>query len=100
MASLSTSKSGVQRIVFTDRDGRRRKIHLGKVAKSIGEEVRSRVSQIIAARDWAGSLDAPTVRWLGEIGDKLHARLAKVGLVESRVPVEVPPAAPTRDIHQ
>jgi len=84
MASLSTSSTGVRRILFVDRDGQRRQIHLGKMHESAAGVVFDHVEHLLASGR-AGVLPRrATSDWLFAIDDKMHARLARVDLVEPR----------------
>ncbi len=84
MASITKQPNGRRTIQFTGPDGRRFSIRLGKVTQRLAEQVKFRVEQLLAPKLAGQALDADTARWLGEIDDSLHSKLAKVGLVESR----------------
>src|SRR5436190_13982128 len=90
MASLSTSKSGTRRILFVDADGERRKVHLGKLSRSNADEIKRHIEAILSAHATGDSIQGATARWLAEIPDRLHGRLAKVDLVQSRLAVGAP----------
>ena len=47
--------------------------------------VKSRVEAITSAKVLGVALDAETSRWLADIGDDLHAKLSKTGIIETRV---------------
>lgn len=84
MASLSTDKkTGSRRVLFLDA-GTRRTIRLGKMPKKASESVLARVEHLIAARTAGVSIDADTARWLADLPDDLHDRIARVGLTEAR----------------
>jgi integrase len=84
MASISDDPNGHRRILFVDREGKRKTIRLGKVPKRLAEEIKAKVEAIAAAAASGFSLDGETAAWLGKIDNKLHARLAVAGLVEPR----------------
>jgi hypothetical protein len=80
MASLSTDKkTGTRRIQFLD-DGARRTIRLGKMPKKSAESVKARVEHLIVARTAGVAIDAETARWVADLGDDLHDKIARVGL--------------------
>jgi integrase len=84
MASLSTDKkSGARRILFLDGSSRRT-IRLGKMPKKAAASVLTYVEHLIAARTAGVSIDAETARWLADLPDELHARIARAGLTEAR----------------
>jgi integrase len=84
MASLSTDKkTGTRRIQFLD-DGARRTIRLGKMPKKSAESVKARVEHLIVARTAGVAIDAETARWVADLGDDLHDKIARVGLVTPR----------------
>lgn len=84
MASLSTSADGLKRIRFKGADGRRKSIRLGRLPKKSAETVRSYVARLEAAQQTGSEPDVDTVTWLVRITDKLHGKLAAVGLVPKR----------------
>ena len=59
------------------------------MCKRLAEEIKTRVEAIITAAIAARSIGNDTADWLHKIGDALHAKFAKAGLVEPRTP-EVP----------
>lgn len=87
MASIAKDPGGKKRILFSVGESRRA-VRLGKASLKTAEYVRLRIESIIAARLSGSPIDAETSRWLGDIGDDLHARLARVGLVEPRQKAE------------
>lgn len=83
MASIS-NENGRRIVQFKGPDGRRRSIRLGKVSQRQAETVRAKVDDLAAAL-LTGSAPRPsTAEWVASIGDELHEKLAKVGLVEAR----------------
>lgn len=84
MASISKDKNGTKRLVFNDPNGKRHFVRLGTINVKQAELVKSRVEAIVSAKIMGVSLDAETSRWLADIGDDLHAKLAKTGLVDAR----------------
>jgi len=86
MASLSKDAGGKKRITFNALDGsdKRVTIRLGKVSVKIAESFRTRVEALICAKDTGTTIDRETSRWVASLPDKMHERLARVGLVEPR----------------
>src|SRR6266852_249064 len=88
MASICDDPKGFRRILFVDKAGKRKCIRLGKMPKRLADETKTKVESLNAAAISGHSIDGETADWLRRIGDKLHERLARVGLVPSRVPAE------------
>jgi len=55
--------------------------------------VKLKVEALAAAKLTYGTVDDAVSRWVGSIGDDLHAKLATVGLVEPRVTAVSTPEA-------
>lgn len=90
MASIANDPGGRKRILFLDKHGDRKAIWLGKVSKRTADEVKTKVESIVTAAIAGHTIDGETAAWLGKIGDPLHGKLAKAGLVTPR---ESPTAA-------
>ncbi len=84
MASITSKSTGYREIQFIGRDRRRRTIRLGKMPLKTAETIKFRVEQLAAALLSGSSPDGDTARWVGDIGDTLHGKLAAVGLVQPR----------------
>ncbi|MEM6855661.1 MAG: tyrosine-type recombinase/integrase, partial [Planctomycetota bacterium] len=84
MASLTSDPNGHRRIQFTDPHGKRRTLRLGKTSKKHAEAVRVKVESLLAAQLAGQPNEAETARWLAALGDDLHARLARAGLIATR----------------
>lgn len=84
MASIGTETNGRKRILFVSGDGSRKTIRLGKVTMKQAEAFKVKAEALIGA-GITGNMDDETSRWLAARDDKMHARLAAVGLVKSRV---------------
>jgi integrase len=89
MASVTTEKRNGRtryRIEWRDADKRRRKLRLsGDIGnKKDADAIARKVTAIVSANVSKRSLDNAVAEWLAEIGDDLHAKLAKKGLVEPR----------------
>ena len=83
MASISKDGNGLKRVQFVDRTGERRTVRLGNVSMKQADAVKTRIEQLLGAQ-LSGVLEPEAARWVGEVDDKMHSRLARVGLVEPR----------------
>jgi integrase len=84
MASVSHDANGTKRILFTDGDGERRTVRLGKVSAKAAESFRLRVESLLSDKLTGKSWDAELSVWVRELPVKTHDRLARVGLVPPR----------------
>lgn len=84
MASIGKEAGGTKRILFYAPDGKRKTIRLGKCTQRQAEAVCLRVERLVTAKLTGHSPDDETARWLAEIDDKLHSKLARAGLVDAR----------------
>lgn len=82
MASISTDSKGNRRILFIA-DGQRKAVRLGRVSMKQAEFARLRIEQLLAGKN-SGTLDEEAAKWLGTVDDRMHARLARAGLVAPR----------------
>lgn len=83
MASL-TYKRGLATVQVVGADGKRRSIRLGRVRRSVADEVRVRVRRLELARKTGQSLDGDTAAWVAGIDDRLLDKLVLGGLVGRR----------------
>lgn len=83
MASISND-GGTRRLLFVGEDGKRKAIRLGDIDQKTAERFRLRVERIIAANLTRNPLDDETSRWLADLPDVMHGKLAAVGLVPAR----------------
>jgi integrase len=85
MASVIDDPNGRKRILFVASDGSRKAIRLGKATAKQADAFKVRVEQLILVATGATSaIDDETARWVAALDDRIHGRLAKVGLVQSR----------------
>lgn len=84
MASISKEPRGRRTIQFVAGDGRRRSVRLGKVTQRMAEAVKIRVELLSAAIQSGHATDDETSRWLATIDERLHSKLAAVGLIAGR----------------
>lgn len=83
MASIAKDPNGRKRIIFMADDGSRKTIRLGKTSIKQAEAFKVKLEALIAAR-LTGSMDAETARWVAELNDGFHAKLAAAGLLMER----------------
>lgn len=84
MASIGNDPNGTRRVLFVAGDGRRKTIRLGDVPLRTAESIRLRVEDLLNASIHGQAMSRETANWLPGIGDTLHGRLAKAGLVQPR----------------
>lgn len=85
MASVSRDANGTKRILFTDGNGERKAIRLGDVPVKTAETFRLRVEALNSALITSIPLDTDLAAWVNSLPDVTHTRLARAGLVQSRV---------------
>jgi integrase len=83
MASISRDPGRCKRILFVGPDKRRRSIRLGKTSLKQAEAFKVKLEALVAARI-TGSMDNETARWVADLPDDIHGKLASVGLVTAR----------------
>lgn len=84
MASISSDKRGKRRILFVAPDEKRQTLYLGKTPLKVAQTIRVHVEALLASRITAQPVERQTALWLAEIGESLYAKLANLGLVDSR----------------
>jgi len=84
MASIASEPSGKRRIQFVADDGSRPTIRLGKMSMRQAEAVKLRIEDLAAAKLARHTPSDETTRWLLQLDDKLHKRIAAVGLCKQR----------------
>lgn len=87
MASIGADANGHRRILFVAEDRQRKTIRLGKCSQRDAEQVCRHVEALLASVIHSQPLGRETSVWLGNIGNNLHDRLARVGLVTPRANV-------------
>lgn len=86
MASSHKDSKG-WRICFVNPNGDKKQIRPGKgTNKATANQISRHIGELVACAASQGTLSRATALWLGDIGDKLHAKLANAGLVEQRKP--------------
>lgn len=85
MASLSSTKTGVRKIQYSDRDGKRQTLRLGKMTKDAAKGFRSMVEHLISAHHTGSAIPGDVAKWLdNSVSDLLHSRLVKLKLCPPR----------------
>ena len=84
MASVSRDTNGTKRVLFTDGDGERRSVRLGKASAKAAESFRLRVEALLSAKELHQSPDAELSAWLRDLPERMYARLVRVGLTDPR----------------
>lgn len=87
MASLVTLPNGFRRLQYTDGEGERRTIYLGKMNKRDAETFRSRVESLLSSLFAGSSPDREVSLWVSNLPGKMKIKLAKHGLITG---VEIP----------
>jgi len=84
MASISKDPKGKRRVLFSAHDGKRKQIRLGKISQRDAESFKGRVEKLLNALTIKSGLDQETARWVSQLDNVTHGKLARVGLVEPR----------------
>jgi len=88
MASLccdSGKRGATYRVLIKAPNGKRHTIRLGRVNKRIAETARLMIETLESAKVAGHSPDREAAEWVGRLGDEIHERLVKAGLVLPRV---------------
>jgi len=93
MACVGKEPGGRKRILFVARDGSRRTIRIGKTSMGQAESFKTKIESLVTTQ-FTGRMDDEIGRWLVNLGDKMYAKLAAVGLVEPRVDQSAVPEVP------
>lgn len=89
MAALcidSGSRGTTYRVLLRTTDGKRHTVRLGRVTKKIAETAKRMIESLESAMAAGHSPDRETAEWVGRLGDEIHGRLARAGLVPPREP--------------
>jgi len=84
MASISKDPNGHKRLLFIDPNGKRRSVRLGKMNNHAARAIKTRVEHLLAAIISQQAVDGETARWVANLPDVLHGKLAKAGLIQPR----------------
>jgi integrase len=83
MASIGTDENGRKRILFVAGNGSRKTIRLGKATMKQATAFKVKIESLAIAAS-GGSMDEETARWLADLPDTAHDRIAAVGLAKPR----------------
>lgn len=84
MASISNDANGTKRVLFTDANGGRKAIRLGRITAKRADEIRGRVETLLSCLVTHTAIDTDTSRWIESIGPSLRKKLATAGLISPR----------------
>ena len=85
MASISTDKAGNRRILFTNTDGKRTPIYVGKLRMRDAETVATKIEALLSAKSSRRPLEPDLAEWIANVPDWLAEKLADKGLIARRV---------------
>ena len=83
MASLEKDEKGY-RVRFLAANGKRKTIRLSQLNKKKAEAICRHVEELSSAVASGQPIDRQTSLWVSAIGEKLHQKLARAGLIEQR----------------
>lgn len=87
MASLcsdSGKRGTTYRVITRSPGNKRHTIRLGRITKRMAETARLMIESLESAKAAGHSPDRETAEWVGRLGDEIHGRLARAGLVPPR----------------
>ncbi len=86
MASIGREglKGERKRIMFRDAEGKQKALRLGRCSERAAQTALAGFERVIEAHRVGSTIHPDGVRWLESIDDRLHARVARLGLVEPR----------------
>lgn len=73
-----------KRILFRDAKGKQKPLRLGKCSEKAAASALAGFERVLEAHRLGTTIHPDGVRWLESIDDRLHARVAKLGLCEPR----------------
>lgn len=83
MATIGSESNGRKRILFVAGDGSRKTIRLGLASMKQAEKFKLRVEALVTAA-LTGGMDDDLARWLADLPDAMHDRIAAAGLAKPR----------------
>ena len=84
MCSDPGKRGTTYRVITRSPGGKRHTIRLGRINKRMAETARLMIESLESAKAAGHSPDRETAEWVGRLGDEIHARLARAGLVPPR----------------
>ena len=88
MASIITRENGTRYIQATI-NKRRCSVWLGEVSQRNAERFRDKVEELVKARSLGLPIPQDVAAWASKVSDEVASRLAKLNLIEPRVPMEL-----------
>ena len=83
MASVEKDSKGY-RVRFIDHNGQRRAIRLSGINKSNTQKIAGHIDELVVWKKSGLTLDGDTATWLSKVGQDIHDKLNKAGLIELR----------------
>jgi hypothetical protein len=83
MASISTNGNGLHVIQFLFA-GKRHTVSLGKIKPDKADAIKAKIEFILQDKENGQAHETDTQKWIRSIGDKLHGKLANIGLFAPR----------------
>jgi len=74
----------LRRIIYRDAAGRQQSLRLGKCSERAAQNALAGFERVLEAHRVGSTIHPDGVRWLEAIDDRLHARVARLGLVQPR----------------
>lgn len=83
MASLVNRPNGHRWIQFTDSDGKRKTLRLGKIPKRDAVSIKVHVERLISSKITSQTIADETSRWIADISDAMRTKLVGVKLLQA-----------------
>jgi integrase len=83
MASISKTNGGIHVVQFLYA-GKRRTVSLGKISPDRAGDIRAKIEFILQDKENGQVHETDTQKWIRSVGDKLHGKLANIGLFAPR----------------
>ncbi len=86
MASIGHEgeRGELKRLLFRDASGKQKSLRLGECSERAAEQALAGFERVLQSHRTNTTMDPDGVRWLERIDDRLHARVAKLGLTQPR----------------
>ena len=90
MASIGREgeRGRLKRILFRDARGKQQSLRLGDCTERTAQNALVGFERVLEAHRVGSTIHPDGVRWLESIDDRIHARVARLGLTEPRKPAE------------
>ncbi len=96
MATIACKPNKSIEIRYSDADGERKSLYVGKIAKRMAESIGAKIDHIVSRQILNAEPDRDVTEWLAALPMKLYAKLVAHGLAAPRISEEEPPAAPEK----